>query len=164
MNRMRVNERIAATRLMLILSNGQNNGETPRAVALDMARREGLDLVEVSPGTIPVCKICDFGKLQYEKSKQEKHHSHAPTMKEIRVSYLMGDHDLERQKAKAKDFLSHGHKVMLVMKAKGREKFCGHGAARDKFVALVQELVPTARITDLQESSKGYSYLLYPSK
>lgn len=160
---LRVNERIAATRVMLILSNGQNHGETPRTVALDMAKQEGLDLVEVRPGTIPVCKICDFGKLQYEKSKHEKHH-HAPTMKEVRISYMMGEHDLKRQMDKAREFLGGGHKVQLVMKAKGREKFCGHGAARDKFVALVKELVPTARTADLQESSKGYSYLLTPGK
>jgi translation initiation factor IF-3 len=159
----RINERISATRIRLILANGENKGEFLKHAALNMAREQGLDLVEVSPGTIPVCKIADFGKMMYEKSKSEKHQSHAPSLKEMRFTYNIGDHDLEIKKRKIAEFLQGGHKVSMTLVLKGREKAMRQ-AAKEKFYGLVSALAPTMKISEIKENGNGYSVLLDPSR
>jgi hypothetical protein len=52
---------------------------------------------------------------------------------------------------------------MFVMRTKGRERYAGQGAAKDKFVAIVKELVQAPKLADLQENERGYSYLLHPN-
>jgi translation initiation factor IF-3 len=78
MKNARINERIGAHRVVLIDKDGTNKGEILKFAALEMARKDGLDLVEVSIAPVPVCKIMDFGKVQYEKQKSEKHQSSRP--------------------------------------------------------------------------------------
>lgn len=163
MKTQRVNERISAYRVVLILSDGQNKGEMLKSAALDMARRDGLDLVEVSPGPVPVCKIIDFGKMLYERSKKEKK-QHTPVVKEIRMKYATGDHDLDIKKKKITEFLEDGHKVLVFMKLSGRERYVGQGStAKEKFISLVKQFSPTLKMSDIQESEKGLSCMLHPS-
>ena len=163
MKNARVNERITAHRVVLISSDGVNRGEILRLAAIEQARKEGLDLVEVSPGPVPVCKIMDFGKVQYDKQKAEKHQSHAASQKEMRFDYKTESHDLEIKKRKIVEFLAKGHKVLVFMAIKGRERYVGRGAAKDKFIGFVKEFYPNLRVSDVSENEKGYSTLVSPS-
>lgn len=158
----RINERIPAHRVRLILPNGENKGEMLKSAAIELARQYGLDLVEMAPGTVPVCKIIDYGKLMYDRSKAERHQQHQPSLKEMRIGYNIGDHDLEIKKRKIQEFLAGGHKVLFSMQVRGREKFVARGAAKEKFVSIVQSLVPTAKPSDIQDNGGGYSITLHP--
>lgn len=162
MNRAKINERITAGRVILINEEGVNQGEMPKYMAVNLAKEAGLDLVEVSPGIIPTCKLLDYGKLQYQKSKAEKHQKHAPTLKEVRISYTIGEHDLEIKKKKIKEFLDGGHKVLFAMQVKGREKYVAGQAAKEKFISVVKDISPNAKLFDISTNDKGWNIVLHP--
>lgn len=94
--------------------------------ALDLAQEKGLDLVEVSPkAEPPVCRIVDFGKMIYEKEKEErkaKVKQKTGELKGIRLTANIGDHDFDTRVKQSIKFLEKGHKVGLELRLKGREK------------------------------------------
>lgn len=93
--------------------------------ALDKAEEEGLDLVEMSPqADPPVVKMVNWGKYQYEKTKQEqraRRKSKAQEMKQIRLGLKIGEHDREVKQKQIRQFLEKGHKVKLTVRFRGRE-------------------------------------------
>lgn len=164
MNMTKVNDRISAVRVLLIMPDGEKRGEVARSEALTIARQSGMDLVEVSTGVIPVCKIMDYGKLKYQQKKHEKNQNHAHQPKEVRIGFNTGEHDLIRQVNKAKEFLETGHTVFFVMKVKGRAKSIAQCPAKERFFTLAKSLNETVKLSDIQESDKGYSIVLKPNK
>lgn len=90
-----------------------------------MAAEAGLDLVEVSPqARPPVCKLMDYGRHKYEKSRQEraqkkKAADNAP--KEIRFRPNTDQHMLDVRIAKAREFLAEGRKVRITVRFRGSE-------------------------------------------
>jgi translation initiation factor IF-3 len=93
--------------------------------ALEKAREVGLDLVEVAPTERPpVCKIMDYGKYRYEQSKKAAKSAkvHHQKQKEIRVSPVTGQHDIDVKLGQARRFLEHDHdKVRLCVRFRGRQ-------------------------------------------
>jgi translation initiation factor IF-3 len=92
--------------------------------ALNRAREIGLDLVEVAPSEKPpVCRIMDYGKYKYEKSKKKNSSasSHQTKLKEIRLRPKTGDHDLQFKLKQAVGFLKHKDKVQVSVIFRGRE-------------------------------------------
>ncbi|NCU47127.1 MAG: translation initiation factor IF-3, partial [Candidatus Fonsibacter lacus] len=85
----KVNDRIRATDVQLIGSDGQNIGIVSLNDALMTAKEQGLDLIEIAPNAKPpVCKITDFGKYKYElqkKASQAKKKQKVVTLKEIKM-------------------------------------------------------------------------------
>jgi len=100
----------------------------PTAVALNLARERGLDLIEVAAKTEPpVCKIGDFGKFLYQKEKQNRGHKpHKVEIKGIRLSFNIAKHDLEMKANQAKKFLEKGDRVRIALILRGREKAFAH--------------------------------------
>jgi translation initiation factor IF-3 len=90
-----------------------------------MASEQGLDLVEISPSANPpVAKIVDWGKFNYQRTKQlQKNRRNTKTLevKQMRFGLKIGDHDLEVKLNKVTKFLDNGHKVKLVIFYRGRE-------------------------------------------
>jgi translation initiation factor IF-3 len=90
-----------------------------------MASDQDLDLVEISPNANPpVAKIVDWGKYNYQRTKQlQKNRRSAKTLevKQMRFGLKIGDHDLEVKLNKVRKFLENGHKVKLVIFYRGRE-------------------------------------------
>jgi translation initiation factor IF-3 len=84
-----------------------------------------LDLVEVAPkAEPPVCRIMDYGKHIYHEQKKEhkaRKKAHAHDLKEVRLSFKIGKHDLDIKVQHAKEFLEDGHRVQFTMIYKGRE-------------------------------------------
>jgi translation initiation factor IF-3 len=84
-----------------------------------------LDLVEVAPkAEPPVCRIMDYGKHIYHEQKKEqkaRKKAHAHDLKEVRLSFKIGKHDLDIKVTHAKEFLEAGHRVQFTMIYKGRE-------------------------------------------
>lgn len=90
-----------------------------------MAEEQGLDLVEISPdASPPVAKIVDWGKFNYQRTKQlqkNKKVSKSLEMKQMRFGLKISDHDLAVKMNKVKGFLEAGHKVKITAFFRGRE-------------------------------------------
>jgi translation initiation factor IF-3 len=119
----RINDQIRISPVRLIGAAGEQLGVVPTSQALDLAREQGLDLVEVAPQERPpVCKILDFGKFRYQQSrKTTKTKVHQQKVKEIRVRPKTGDHDVVTKINQAKKFLEHKDKVLVNVLFRGRE-------------------------------------------
>ena len=119
----RRNMRIKSPQVRVISPEGRQLGimDTPKAIAL--ALQFNLDLVEVAAAaTPPVCRIMDFGKYVYEEQKKHAHSKPAGTkLKEIEFTVRIEAHDFETKLRHAEEFLSHGNKVKLRLKFRGRE-------------------------------------------
>lgn len=163
MKSVNINEKIAAHRVILISSGNENKGEFIKSAAISLAKQEGLDLVEVGlQNGVPVCKIMDYGKELYNKQKQDRHQKHAPSPKTVRFHYNTDSHDIETKRKQINDFLAKGHKVTLNMEIKGREKYVGGTAAKEKFFQLVSSFSSTATLADIVIHAKGFNYTLNP--
>jgi translation initiation factor IF-3 len=92
---------------------------------IEIAEREGFDLVEVAPDAKPpVCKLLDYGKYKYEISKKEKDSKkkqHVIVVKEIRFRPRTEDHDFDFKVKHARQFLEQRNKVKFTVQFKGRE-------------------------------------------
>lgn len=92
--------------------------------ALERARKEELDLVEVAPNADPpVARIIDFQKLRYQENKKEQKSgkNEGGELKELWLSPRIAEHDLQVRLDHAREFFKEGHKVKLTVKFKGRE-------------------------------------------
>ena len=123
----RTNEQIRALEVRVIRDfDGTQLGVMPTQKALELAREEMLDLVEIAPhAKPPVCKIMDFGKFQYQKSRLDrvnKSKQKKSEIKGIRLGMRTDTHDLEFKKAQAEKFLKKGAKVKVEITMRGREK------------------------------------------
>lgn len=122
---MKVNREIRAPKVRLISHTGEQVGIVSLQEALAMAEEQGLDLVEIVPGSAPpVCKVMNFGKFRYDQSKREKESKkaqHQIKVKEIKLKPNIDSHDLETKIRHARDFLMHGDKVKISCMFRGRE-------------------------------------------
>jgi translation initiation factor IF-3 len=104
---------------------GKQLGIMSHAEALGMAEKASLDLVEISPNASPpVAKIIDWGKFQYQKTKEQQKaraKNKAQELKQMRLGLKIGDHDFEIKLRKVAKFLEQGHNVRIVIVFKGRE-------------------------------------------
>lgn len=140
---MKVNREIRAPKVRVISHTGEQVGVVPLYEALAMAEEQGLDLVEIVPGSSPpVCKVMNFGKFRYDQSKREKENkkaSHQIKVKEIKLKPNIDAHDLETKTKHAREFLAGGNKVKITCTFRGREMM--HPEIGDKIVqAMVQHL------------------------
>ena len=121
----RANERIRALDVQVIGSSGDNLGVMPLSKAIEQAKQEDLDLIEISPNTNPpVCKIMDMGKHKYDlqkKANQAKKKQKIASLKEIKLRPGTEAHDYNFKIKNAKKFITKGDKVKFTVKFKGRE-------------------------------------------
>ncbi|MEX2006811.1 MAG: translation initiation factor IF-3 [Candidatus Saccharimonadales bacterium] len=121
----RINQAISAKELRVIDENGRQLGVLSLEAALSAAETAGLDLVEVSGDTKPpVAKIVDWGKYNYQKTKQAQKSRKGVKrldIKQMRVGLKIGQHDLSVKLRKVSDFLETGHKVKITVIYRGRE-------------------------------------------
>lgn len=118
-----------------------------RSDALKLSEERGLDLVEVSPNaTPPVAKIVDWGKYNYQKTKQlqkSRKNTKAAEMKQMRFGLKISDHDIGVKLKKVSGFLEAGHKVKITIFYRGREnahKDLGFKLA-DKVISILGETI-----------------------
>ena len=140
--RLRTNDSIKASSVLLINSAGEKIGVVPIEDALRQADEDELDLVEVAPNVDPpVCKILNYGKHRYAQQKREhqaKRKSTGQDLKSIRLRPRIGKHDLEIKIQKALKFLADGHRVQFNMQFRGRE-----AAFSDLGLAIMNKLGET---------------------
>lgn len=125
-NGLPINNEITEREVRLIDSDGSMLGVMPTSEALELAFQKDLDLVNISPNAVPpVCKIADYNKSMYEKAKKEKEIKKSQkivTVKEIRLSVKIEEHDLETKIKNAHKFLTEGNKVKASIRFKGRQQ------------------------------------------
>ena len=121
----KTNERIRAPQVQVISSDGKNLGTLPTQEAINLAKQEGLDLIEISPNANPpVCKIIDVGKYKYDlqkKANKAKKKQKIINLKEIKLRPVTEIHDYNFKIKNAQRFLEKGDKVKFTVKFKGRE-------------------------------------------
>lgn len=121
----RVNEKIFAQTLRVIDSEGKQIGILKKFEALEKAKEQELDLVEIAPkAQPPVAKIIDFKKFLYQEAKkkrEEKKKTKVSETKEVRLGPFMSENDLMVMVKRAREFLEDGDKVRLVLKFAGRQ-------------------------------------------
>ncbi len=121
----KANERIKALDVQVIGSEGNNLGVMQLKQAIQLARDEGLDLIEISPNANPpVCKIMDMGKYKYDLQKKAnlaKKKQKIVSLKEIKLRPGTEIHDYNFKIKNAKKFITKGDKVKFTVKFKGRE-------------------------------------------
>ena len=121
----KANERIRALDVQVIGSDGGNLGAMPLKKAIELAKQEGLDLIEISPNANPpVCKIMDMGKYKYDAQKKAnlaKKKQKIVSLKEIKMRPVTETHDYEFKVKNAKKFIAKGDKVKFTIRFKGRE-------------------------------------------
>ncbi|MES0350630.1 MAG: translation initiation factor IF-3 [Desulfobacteria bacterium] len=123
--RINVNKKIRAKEVRLIDADGKQLGVVPFMEALETAKSQGLDLVEVAPNvTPPVCRIMDYGRYKYQLNKklqEAKKRQSTFQVKEIKLRPRTGEHDFQVKMRHAKRFLDNRDKVKITVIFRGRE-------------------------------------------
>lgn len=141
-----INEKIREKELRVIGKDGEQLGVLSSNEARRLAEESDLDLVMISPNAKPpVCKIMDFGKYVYEQSKKEKEAKKKQkivSIKEVRVSLTIEEHDIDIKAKNARKFLLDGDKVKITVRFRGREMELGHIGQKilDNFAAKLEDV------------------------
>lgn len=120
-----INEEIRVAQVRLVSDTGEQLGIMSSKEALEIAYGKNLDLVMISPkAQPPVCKTMDYGKYKFELAKRDKEarkNQKTMTLKEIRVSPSIDDHDFNTKVNHTIKFLRSGDKVKITVRFRGRE-------------------------------------------
>ena len=148
---------IRATQLRVIDQDGKQLGVMSKRDALQLAEEQELDLVEISPeADPPVAKIIDWGKYNYQRTKQlqkQKRSAKNPELKQMRFGLKIGDHDLDVKLKKVTGFLEDGHKVKITIFYRGREM--AHKDIGFKLAERVIERYGDSVVVDQQPQLNG---------
>jgi translation initiation factor IF-3 len=150
---------IRAKEIRVIDENGEQLGIMAPEQALANARERDLDLVEVAPGvTPPVCRIMNYGKFQYQKSKRAhdaKKHQKVVTLKEVKFRPKTEEHDYQFKKNHIIRFLEDG----TTAGRSGRDRRGGETPENGRLCAgshfFTQKEIIRARLLRLRRSSKA---------
>ena len=119
-----MNDAIRVREVRLIDTDGKQLGIVPTRDALEMAKAKHVDLVEVAPNAAPpVCRLLDFGKFNYEKTKKEREarKSHKiQKLKELRFLPTTDEYHVGFKVKQARKYLGEGSKVKVSVLFRGR--------------------------------------------
>jgi translation initiation factor IF-3 len=163
-----INDQIKAPSIMIIDDEKKNLGTFPRRIALEMAEDAGLDLVQITydpDKMLSTVRMTDYGKYMYQKGKAEKEQKRqqkGKDMKEIKLSYGIGENDLALKIKKAGEFLQDGDNVKISIRLKGRERMYADKAL-EKIVAAKQSLSAfgKSQYDTPKKEAQGYSIILF---
>lgn len=162
-NEPQVNEEIRAREVRLIDENSEQLGIKPFREALRIAAERGLDLVNVAPTAKPiVCRIMDYGRFKYEQSKKDREarkKQHIITIKEIRFSPTIDQHDLETKSRAAVTFLKEGDRVKVSVRFRGRE--IAHAERGKQVLEQFFMLVNDVATIDREPRLEGRSMIMF---
>ncbi len=152
----KINEKIRAKEVRCIGPDGNQLGVITRDQALEIARQADLDLVEVSPNAEPpVCRIMDYGKYKYQKSKRDsgKQKQKGSTVKEVKFRPKIDVHDYNFKRDHVERFLQKGAKVRVTIMFRGRE-MAHTDKGREILDKVAEEMGEIARV-DRQPMLEG---------
>ena len=121
-----INDSIRDAEVRVVGANGEQLGIMSAREANEIAEKEGLDLVKISPSAVPpVCKIMDYGKYLFDKTKREKEqrkNQKIVELKEVQLSMTIEQHDIDIKAKHATKFLLNGDKVKVSIRMSGRQQ------------------------------------------
>lgn len=141
-----INGEIREREIRVIGSEGEQLGIISSREALAIAEEKDLDLVMIAPtAKPPVCKIMDHGKFTYEqakKSKEAKKNQKVVSVKEIRLSPTIEEHDINIKANRARKFLEAENKVKVTVRFRGREAVYSYIGREilQKFLSKVEDV------------------------
>ena len=143
-----INESIRDAEVRVVGSNGEQLGIMSAKQANEIAEKEGLDLVKISPSAVPpVCKIMDYGKYLFDKTKREKEqrkNQKIVELKEVQLSMTIEQHDIDIKAKHATKFLLNGDKVKVSIRMSGRQQaYADRGVETENAFAKSLEEIST---------------------
>lgn len=163
-----INERIRTKTVRIVDEEGKQTGVFITREAIRRANESGLDLVQISPGEVPVCRITDAGKFLFERKKNlreiaKRQRELTVETKEIQLRPVTDTNDLMIKVRRAKEFLEEGDKVKVVVRFRGREH--AHKNLGAEIVNEFLELLGEHKIErPLQDNGRDMHLFLAPSK
>lgn len=158
-----MNHEIRDKEVRLIDYNGDQLGIVPISKARAIAEERKLDLVKIAPNAKPpVCKILDIGKHKYEQAKREKENKKKQkviSIKEIRLTPRIDEHDIEVKANKASKFLQSGDKVKVTVRFRGREM--GHTQIGRQVLEKFAELTSEFGVVDKKPQMEGRNMIMF---
>jgi translation initiation factor IF-3 len=153
----RINEGIRVREVRVVSAEGEQLGVMPTQQALETARSQELDLVEVAPeAQPPVCRIMDFGKFKYTQARRQKEARKKQTVilvKEVKMGPKTEKHDFDFKLKHVRRFLEEGHKAKVTVRFKGREM--AHTELGWKMLQRMVEAVSDIAVTENNPRMEG---------
>ncbi|HAS21488.1 MAG TPA: translation initiation factor IF-3 [Lachnospiraceae bacterium] len=158
-----INEQIRDREVRVISATGEQLGIMSAMEARKLAEEAELDLVKISPNARPpVCKIIDYGKYKYEKTRKEKDarkKQHTVEIKEIRMSPNIDANDLNTKINAARKFLSKGDRVKVTLRFRGREM--AHMQSSAHILTDIAEALKDIAVVDKKPKVEGRSLTMF---
>ncbi len=158
-----VNEEIRDREIRLIDNDGSQLGILSAKDAQKMAYSKNLDLVKISPqAKPPVCKIMDYGKYKFELAKREKEakkKQHVVSVKEVRFSPKIDDHDFNTKVNHAMKFLRAGNRVKVTVRFRGRE--VRHSSLGQTLLIRFGDAVSEVGVIEKQPKLEGRNMVMF---
>lgn len=138
------------------------------AEALEKARSMEMDVMEIGQREdIVLVKIIDYGKFLYRQKKQDqkaKQKGKAPDLKTIRITYKIGEHDLDVKKKQVEKFSEDGHPLKISLMLRGRENHYGELAGQkiEKFIESISDFYKAD--APVKRTGNTFNALLKPKK
>jgi len=164
----RINEEIRGQEVRLVEEEGGALGVVSLSRAMELALEKKVDLVELpNSGNPPVCKLIDYGKMLYALKKKEQRSRQASKVKEmkgIRLTFNIGEGDLDRWRKNSEEFLKDGHSIRIQLIMKGRER--AHAdLGFEKVKKFIESLSSVSRVEAVPKlSGSQIIAVLTPSK
>lgn len=157
-----INNQIRANKVRLIDSDGKQIGIFDLSEAIQKAKNENLDLIQITDKIEPViCKISDYGKYIYqiEKKERQKKPKKGGELKNLRLTLKISEHDLATRAKATEKFLKKNYKVRIEMLLKGREKkfFDFAKEKLKKFLEFLGESSAFKIEKELKKETKGWT-------
>ena len=118
-----INDEIVASTVRVFDENGEMLGVMKLSDAKYKAKTKSMDLICINPNQdIPICKIYDYGKYQFEQKKKQKETKQKKiVLKEVQLRVNIGEHDMETKAKQVQKFLDDGNRVKIGIYMSGRE-------------------------------------------
>ncbi|MBL8029970.1 MAG: translation initiation factor IF-3 [Candidatus Doudnabacteria bacterium] len=164
----RLNHQISVPEVRVVNEEGQQVGVMKTSQALELARENGLDLVEIAPqAKPPVVKIIDFAKFKYQQKKaltQAKKNTKKTEVKTLWLTMRIGEHDMQIKAKKVDEFLAEGDMVRIELRMRGREQAFPEIARQnlEKFIKLFTQ--PYKTEVPIKRLGGTFALTIAPSK
>lgn len=165
----RINAQIRESQVAVINEAGESLGTLSIDEALNKAESFEMDLVEIGvQNGVVLCKIMDYGKFLFKQQKNQSHGrqtSKKADVKTLKITYKIGDHDLEIRRKQAEKFAKEGHPLKIMLTLRGRENnFVALAQAKmNEFIGSLGEYYKTTDVK-LVKAGNNFSTLIYPKK
>ncbi|WP_029513567.1 translation initiation factor IF-3 [Mycoplasmopsis primatum] len=149
-----INENIPFQKVFLIGADGEKLGVKNTYEAIEIAKESKMDLVLIAVEPKPIARVLSYGKFKYERKKKQKAAKEKQTIiqnRQIRLTAMIGSHDLQTKAKKAIEFLLDNDRVKVSLKLRGREiarPELGH-SVMEKFYNLVESLADKTKEPEL---------------